>query len=181
MNLKDLADLVNISRNLSAIVALCVGGFWSYLLFIRRRQKFPRANFAHSLVSKRLTNEKSLLHLCVSISNAGEVLVSLEAGEVLVQQILPITPELSLYISKGGDPVKEGKTEIEWCLICERLSKWKKGQLEIEPGETHSINYDFIIDASVECVEVCSRYVNPVRRKRNLVWELVTIHELNRS
>lgn len=179
VNLSILKDVTEIFQFLFTILAIVIGGSWSYLLFIRRRQIYPRANLKHSIIHRKITNQKNLLHLCVSISNDGEVLISLEKGEVWIHQIIPVTPQLITYIEKGGDPVREGKTEIQWPLLCLRSSKWKKNDFEIEPGETDSIEYDFVIDERIKCVEVYSQYWNTKKGKKDLLWHLTTLHDLN--
>ncbi len=179
ISLDQLVNLITIIQRTLTTLAIIIGGFWSYLLFIRKRQKYPRANLSHTSISKQLTKEKILLHVSIQIFNPGEVLLSLRKGEVWIQQILPPTPELLTYIEQGNDPVMERETEIKWHLLCERSSTWKKNRLEIEPGETHSLNYDFIIDSRITCIEIHSRYWNIMKAKRDFVWSLVTIHDLD--
>lgn len=75
----DLATLKDIAAILQAsvtVLAIFVGGFWSYLLLVRKRQIYPRSNLSHTVTWIPLTDRKALVHVCVSIFNAGEVLLS---------------------------------------------------------------------------------------------------------
>ena len=171
---KDIADIVAAGFTVLAII---VGGGWGYVLFVRKRQKYPRANTKHEITHLQIADGKLLLHVDVTISNVGDVLISLVSGIIRIQQILSPSPELMDAIKERGDPVKEGSREIEWPLIVERPSAWASGEFEIEPGESEQIPYDFIINADVQTVEVYSYYKNTEKPKREIGWNLTTIHK----
>lgn len=175
-----LKEIAEIAQALATAAAILVGGIWTYLLFVKRRQRYPRAEIKHIVTHKQIGNDKLLLHVCVVISNTGDVLVSLENGETRIQQLLPPSGELLNDINKGVKLHKEGETEISWPEIASIPKNWKRGTFEIEPGERDEIHYDFILNADVQCVEVYSYFRNFVKRGRNIGWNVTTIYDISK-
>ncbi len=159
--------------------ALVVGGVWSYWLFVQNRQRYPRAGIVHRITHRHIGNDKLLLHVGVTVSNLGNVLLSLIALETRVQQVLPLPDDVLEAIDKGQDPVPEGKTEVAWPLIASHKSKLQKGECEVEPGESQDIHHDFILPGDVEVVEVYTYVMNEQKRRRELAWELTTLYDLS--
>ena len=181
MDLAALKDFIGALGALLTIVAIIVGGIWSYLLFIRTRQHYPRANLIHHIVHKSITKDKTLLHVAATISNAGDILLQLASGETRVQQVTPSPPDILKVIRQDQDPVARGQTEIEWPLIGHRQAQWSKGQFEIEPGESDTFACDFIVDADVESVSVYSYFKNEEKRERELGWSVTTHYDLKKE
>ena len=150
------------------------------MLFVKKRQKFPRANITHKISHIPISNNKVPLRVTAMIYNKGDVLISLHSGTTRVQQVLPLSQDMINDINKDKDLVPKGMTEIEWPLIGkDRDSNWKKGEFEIEPGEKDQIPYDFIIDADIETVVVYSHFRNvKKKRSRNIGWDLTTVYDL---
>ena len=174
----DWATIITLAKDFLTGVAIILGGIWTYILFIRTRQKFPRANIIHDIKHLSLPNDKTLLHIDIRLSNVGDVLLSLASGEVRVQQVLPLPDELANIIEKGEDPVKDEEREIEWPLIGERSCSWKKDDFEVEPGESDNLLFDFIIEKEVKVVEVYSYFQNIKKRPTDIGWNLTTVYDL---
>ena len=177
MDISRLKEITDIVQSLATVLAFIAGGFWSYRLFVQRRQKYPRAEISHNVTNVRLTHDKILLNVIVNISNTGDVLLSLDSAETRIQQILPLPQEMQSAID-GHDPVKTDQTEFLWPLIGLRQSKWKKGELEFEPHESGQLRYDFILDSEVQTIKVYSFIRNITRRNREIGWALATTHDL---
>lgn len=178
MQLTELKDFANIVQAFFTSLAILIGGVWSYMLFVRKRQKYPRASIKHRIVCKPITNNKLLLHVAITIKSTGEVLLSLVSGEIHVQQVLPPTTDLLGLIDQGLDPVEEGRCEVSWPMVCSREFSWTKGEIEIEPGESDEFCYDFIIDASIKTIEVYSYFKNAKKRKSDIGWGLTTVYDI---
>jgi hypothetical protein len=171
MDSKTIKEIVDIAEPLATIIAILVGGFWSYMLFVRNRQKYPRAKISHQIAHKKISDEKVLLHVSTKISNIGNVLLSIISGRTWVQQVIPSQ-------EKVLDSIPRGETEINWPSIGDKITKWEEGKFEIEPGEDDQICYDFVIDADVQTVKVYSHFENVKKRGRDLGWSWTTIYDL---
>lgn len=159
-------------------LAVVIAGIWTYILFLSKRQKYPRAITTHKIVRRSLGSRKYLLRVTVAIRNGGDVLLNLVSGEVRVHQILPIAPELEDLLGKGEDLIEKGRTHVDWPLLDSRGREWETGKFEIEPGETDEEHFDFILDNAIQTVEVYSYFKNEKKRDREIGWNLTTIHDI---
>lgn len=149
------------------------------MLFVRTRQRYPRAKIEHYITHRIISSSNVLVHVGVNISNTGDVLLSLISAQTRIQQVLPVKAEIMDAISEGRDPVPKGQREIEWPLIgSSRRSTWEPGKWEIEPGESETIYYDFIIESGIEALEVYSYFGNASKPKREIGWNLTTLYDI---
>ncbi|MCD4674576.1 MAG: hypothetical protein K8S18_01080 [Desulfobacula sp.] len=178
MDLTIIKNLIDIIESIVTIIAILAGGIWSYRLFIKKRLKYPRANISNQVFHRCLSEDKVLLHVVTTISNTGDVLISIISGITWIQQMTPLHTNVIDSIKIGINPVLQGKTEIDWPLLEEQKFEWKKGKFEIEPGENDQIHYDFILDSYVETVKIYSFYKNVMKHGRELGWSVTTIYDL---
>lgn len=168
---KDTADALQSSVTFLAVLA---GAVW----FLRRRQRFPRANVSHQVVHWKIEN-KVILHTVVRVQNVGEVVLHLTSVSIRAQQLAP-TPEGPLSaIRSGADPVKAAETEILWPSISERKCDWSKAPHEVEPGETEEIHFDLLMPEHIQAVEVYTYIKNHVKRRRDIGWGTNTLCKIN--
>ena len=188
MNIQEVKDCARIIQSLLSIIAIFCGGVWSYILFVRKREVSPRANISHKITYKSLTDDKSLLHLTVMISNIGDVLISLKDGVIRLHKVSPVIPELLEYIERGEVPLIGNSNEGNWPLIGQipDLDNYRESPVNyndrIEPGENHELYYDFIIDSNTKLIKIYSHFTNiKVQQKRHyreIGWGLSTFHDL---
>lgn len=162
------------------IVAILVGGFWTYLLFVKKRQKYPAANTSHCVSNRPIIDGKVLLRVVTNISNDGNVLLSLESGLIRVQQVRPVSEELAESLN-GEKYFEEAQTEISWPLLEERPFSFKKKEREIEPGETDEFCFDFILAEEVETILIYTYYKNKKRKRREIGWNMSSFYNLSQG
>ncbi len=173
---KDFSESV---KNFVTAGGIVLGGLWTWLLFIKKREKFPRANLTHTLTHRPLANGDRLLHLAVNVSNIGESLLSLVSSKAWVQQVLPPPEDFIAVLKKAGDPVKPGETEYLWPSLGGRETDWHDAPIEIEPGESDQIRYDFVVDAEAETVQIYTYFKNAKKKEREIGWHLTSIYDLS--
>jgi hypothetical protein len=156
-------DAFETLKNVSEIIALIVGGFWTYQIFILKRGKHPRAKLEQQIMCWPLVNGKRAIRVIITIQNSGEILLKLSEGFTWIQQIEPLQAEFEGAIKCGNNFLKEGETEIQWPLIGE-CNYSKKGKMEIEPGEDDQIICDFVIDSSIKRVLIYSHIENETKK-----------------
>jgi hypothetical protein len=172
---KDFADIVH---SFFTVVGIVVGGVWTYMLFIKKRQRYPRAKATHTITHKPLGHHRVLLHVTTCISNPGEVLLRLVSGFTRVQQLLPPPPEFVAAMNKGEDPVRQTDTEYLWPLVGERTWNWEKAPHELEPGENEEVHCDFVIADTLRTLEIYTYVKNDAKPNREIGWNLTTIYDL---
>jgi hypothetical protein len=180
LNWDNISKLIQSAEAILTMVAIIIGGFWTYSLFIRHRQKFPRAKIVHEVTDHKLPNNKVLLHSKIIIQNIGEVLISLVSGEVRILQMLPLPNAIAHEVELGIDPVISGRTEIDWPQLCSKGFDFHSDDIcEIEPGETEEIICDFIIDNDISSIQMYSFFYNVQKTKKKIGWGLTTIHHIS--
>jgi hypothetical protein len=156
----------------ATVLALVVGGVWTWMLFVRRRQRYPRADLRQSLAHWRLPDGRILLRISLVVENRGEILLSLAEGFVRVQRMLPWSEE-DLVALETSDPRTR---EVAWHLVEERPLQFARREFEIEPGEKEQLDVDFLVDPEVERVVVYSYLRNRVKRRRDIGWSVTSVY-----
>ena len=159
-----VTDLYGTVESIVTVLAILVGGIWTYQLFVKRRVRDAKLELTHSLLAKRLDDGKILLHLTLKIQNVGEVLVHIRKLEAWIQQVTPVTAEATREIEEHDPMSLTGALEIQWPLIGERETTWGPGQFEIEPGESDDESIDFVVDGPLEVVRAYTRIPNEKKR-----------------
>lgn len=178
-DLTQYTQVTQIIEGLLTAAAIILGGIWSYMLFVRTRQKYPRANLKHRITHRPIGNKKQLLVLEIIIENTGDVLLSFASAVARIQQVLP-TPASVGGSLRAADPVPEKEKEFPWPLLVSRESNWRKGEFEIEPGESDQVTYDFFLGDKLETVRVYVYFENEKKRKREkrIGWGITTLYDL---
>ena len=169
-------DFTQIVQSWITIAAFIIGAIWTYLIFIRTRQKFPRAIIKHNIhhIELKDTN-KICLHIEVKVTNVGNVLITLEEGYIRVQHLLPLDKEYQKTLSEKSDLKSQdyldklninqrGLSQIQWHLLDSYRLKWENAP-EIEPQESDIFEFDFILDNDVECARIYSHFKNIVKSR----------------
>lgn len=180
MRLSVLKDYVDVAQNCIATVAILIGGFWTWMLFVKNRLPYPRANIKHQISHKTISKNKVLLRVVIQITNSGDTLLSPESGFIRIQQVAPWPKELLEAIKKGNASAIYQDTELDWPLIEERKLDFVKKKQEIEPGEVDELCCDFIID-KVETVLVYSFVKNRIKRKKGVGWNTTSCYDFKTS
>jgi hypothetical protein len=187
MQLKDVSELVEAVLTSAAIVAAAI---WTYMLFVKKRQKYPRIKVEHEETHWAVSPDEYLLRVAVRILNIGEVLVPVESVSVRIQQIRPWRNDALGSIVEARRELTLGTSQLGWPVLDERKCEWRRGVQEIEPGEKDEFIYDFIVDKGVEAVSVYSyvknayKKLHPIRRWRieeEIGWNTTTVHELDQK
>jgi hypothetical protein len=166
---KDYADPV---QSTLTSIAIVIGGLWTLSQFFSGRFSKPKLTVSHS-IEHWPAEEQVILHVVVRVVNVGSVLVRPEQLQVRVQQLLPLTEDVTERLRLGEDPVGPTETEVLWPLLCERYYAWKV-PTEIEPGESDDYFFDFVIAAEVSAVQVYSHLPNPV--KKGVGWNTTSVY-----
>lgn len=104
-------DAAQGAQALFTSIAIIVGAWWSWSLFIRRRERYPRAKVTHQAVYWPIAANHVLLRVVVDIANNSTVLLSPGEGKILIQQVRPLIAELHSAIVRGDDPVSSDAAE----------------------------------------------------------------------
>lgn len=182
---KDLTTIIQaIFTSIQAIlisIGIVVGGFWTYLMFVRERLGFPKVNIDLNIEDIDHPPNKRIVHVEIQLKNIGRVILKSDYSELRIRKVVPIPEEISSLVEKGDDPVAEGRTEIEWPLIVKQREWQKDKDFEIEPGETDFLHADYVINSEIKVVEFYFYLANAKKKKKkqNIGWTQTKIHKFN--
>jgi hypothetical protein len=159
-------DAFEALKDLFEVVAIIVGGIWTYQIFILRRGKYPRAKLEQKVLCWPVAAGKIAVRVTVTIHNTGEVLLKLASGFTWLQQVKPLLPDFEEILKTRRDPVKDDETEVQWPLLGERYY-FRCSKMEIEPGESDDVNSDFVIDSPAETLLIYSHIENETKSAVN--------------
>jgi len=149
---KAFADITKPIVDISTILALSVGGIWTYFLFVRKRANYPQANVSLKVSHVRLTDHMRLLRVGVQLENKGNVTLAPSRMLVWVQQVLP-WPAAELGQAPNADLVADQESEIDWPLLYEKeLAAPGLRYMRLEPNESDDRQFDVLLADNVDTV-----------------------------
>lgn len=169
---------LGLGQSAVTIIAIIAGGIWTYLLFIKKRLRFPRANVENEISHIDLNSNLILLHVKIKVTNIGDVLLSFKEMEIRVQQILPIHNDISGSININNKVETREADEIPWPMLDGKIRQYELKSYEIEPGESDESHFDFIIVKNIKVVAVYSYFQNIIKKGRDLGWGCTSIYKL---
>jgi hypothetical protein len=146
------------------IIAVIIGGLWTYNLFIKGRKEYPHANLEQKISHVTLSEGVNLLRIGIDVNNTGDIRMKIGRWTIRVQQILPVRcPKQGVC---AGNEVNEALRVTErqsdrfsWPLIAERDSSFEH-PVDIEPGEKQALEFEFVIPSEVKVARVYSHFGN---------------------
>ena len=135
------------------------------------------------------------IHIAITVANPGKTLLVLGTGTIRIQQINPLdsngTSALANAIANGNANliVSKGEQKVIWPMAANEYSL--KLDIQIEPGESDTSYYEFVIPVEIKTIKVHSafseretgwfwriyrRIVNPDRE--SLLWIKNTIYDV---
>lgn len=180
-------------ESIFTIAALVVGGVWTYQLFVRQRQRYPRAVLEQRVFHRDLPDGRRMLHVAATLRNVGSVLISVDRMRTTVERVAPLAPDLLGQLLASHNPQDEsGRCEIQWYRIGYRRREFEAGSIEIEPGEEDQFRFDFCLKPAVEVVKITSHIENATKRRRRegllrrgaertIGWEVATYFDTARG
>ena len=179
-NMEDFKNLTSGLQSIVTIIAFVIGGGWALWTFVLRRQRYPHIATKHTISHWKLDKGNLLLHVAVQLSNVGQVMFSPVYGVVRVQKILPLEDNMQQALAQGYDLVEKDEREVSWPRIApERECIWQPGTIEIEPGESFDVHFDFVIlTDEVRTIEVYSHFRNSTK-KGSMGWSRTAIYDVS--
>jgi hypothetical protein len=160
-----LKQVVDILQGIATIVAIIVGGIWTYNLFVKEREEYPHAELTHKISNVPLPTNKILLRIAVEVANSGKTQLKIKNALVRVQQILPLSACSSQNecaqseLTTAASSVAQKQDRFSWPLIAERADNLDAPN-EIEPGEKQEFDFEFALSSDVREVRVYFYFKN---------------------
>src|SRR5579871_2667088 len=92
LGLMTFKEKVETTQAIVTIVAVFIGGLWTYNAFVKERQEYPHANIEQKISHAELSERLILLTVDIQLSNTGTTQIRVARSVVRVQQVLPLLP-----------------------------------------------------------------------------------------
>lgn len=149
MSFKDKVDVVS---SIVGTLAILVGAWWTWLLFVRQRQGHMKAVVAHATDAHVLDGNNRRIRVDIKVKNVGSVALRPAKVRTSIQQVMPLAPELAAKLA-AGQPILE-EEEIPWPVLAVHDRSLADEDLVIEPGEEEHLYCDFVIPGKVALAEL---------------------------
>lgn len=169
-----------IVSDVATTVAVVIAGIWTYLLFVKNRERYPRATIEQVAAPLKLDDRSVLIRVQIRVSNIGKVLLPIEDLECRLQQIVPVVGAVKARAQARESLVIGPDSDVDWPMLSEARWNYEKYQSEIEPGEAEVFCCDFFVDQSVRCVRIYSHLVNQFKATA-VGWACATDLELSQG
>lgn len=176
-------DLVDIFSSVVTILAIGIGGIWTYSLFIKERADFPHANIEQKISHVAFAKGVNLMRVAVEITNTGKSKLKLNKADVRVQRVLPfkgcsdeVKPCVADQINQSLKLVEQPVERFTWPLHA-RIDRLF--DVEIEPGEKAVVDYEFALPDELQVVRVYSHLRNDAAPNPtlNTGWQLAEFYD----
>jgi hypothetical protein len=168
----------DILENAAKVIALMVGGFWTYQLYVKQRTRYPRVQIAHSIKVVPLSGKFALLTVAVSVKNIGTVLVSIDEAFARLYDVTTdgVNPAADADEKASKSIRSNDGLRFKFPPIKELKKEWGKGQFELEPQEQDQVVFDFVIPVSVKAVRIYTYFNNEFKRGKKIGWSDSSVH-----
>jgi len=149
--------VVELLQSIATIIALIVGGWWTYDAFVRERDNLPHALLEQKLEHWTLDGSKNLIRVELSLSNVGKKELVVSHIDLEIEQISSPRPACTEAAERCPDneiqkefknPIRD-QNGIDWTPISVRHDT---RQHILEPKEKEIIDYEFVLSPNVSLV-----------------------------
>jgi len=174
---------------IATIIALVVGGAWTYKLTSQYRETVPKLTIVQKASSWRLRDGSTLLRIDSILTNAGKVKIEGVTGKMIVWRLLPETDKQAKDFETGNYlfSCKDERGNLyPNCVPAQGLNLPPESKAEfdmkypqegLEPGESQPYWFYFRSSGDVSTVEVYTVVTKP--KKSNGDWIFDSTFDLN--
>src|SRR5437762_8865733 len=98
--LKNSKDAIATLESIAKIGALVIGGWWTWLTFVRKRIRYPTANVQH-FVTHWADAGRIFVHVTLRVINTGNVLIPIGECLTWIEQLTPLPELLQSRLAEG--------------------------------------------------------------------------------
>lgn len=171
-----VAEIVQVIQAIATIVAIIVGGAWTYRLFVLQRLAYPHLKIEHSVTDLPLPENQMRLVVDIIHTNPGTVKITPQSGFLKIYRLKDLPTEAPDQLN---EPQAQGWEDNDgtWEILDNHPWKWDaRTPLIIEPGESNQLHYELTLDADVGPLEIYSYFRNPTITDRDLGWRYTSIY-----
>lgn len=150
------------------------------MLFVRNRLNRPCGTVAHLVTTKQLSGHGMLVHVGVEVKNGSAVLMRLTSGECRVVPILSLDDDTIAALDTARRPQRDAdcEAEVQWPRMHSYEFDWSDCPREVEPRETDTFHFDFVVNSDLTWFETYSYIQNVTKDRHDIGWSTTTFHQV---
>ena len=163
------------------VIAILVGGWWTWTTFLQHRHDVPWARVENLVVYRDVTSDHKWIRVEATVSNQGRVALKLAKAFVRLSLIKPVPETIGEKLYKGESAIDEKWGIVKWDVLDEREIL---EDIMIEPSEQHTYRFDFFVPCFVETVYVYSFFPNDEKSEKvgyEFGWSAGTVIDVKTS
>ena len=147
------------AQALATIAAIVVGGILAWRNAHLFRSREPHVTISHQISHRYVGSEYVHLAVTTTLHNSSRVNVEFRDGAFTLQQIAPVSNEdiERLYAQVFVDGEQE---YLQWATLENTQRSWAEDEFVVEPGETETEIYEFIVSRDVDTVVITTYFYN---------------------
>ena len=174
-------NIASIIQSFVTVIAILAGGYYAQARLHVFRTFRPHLTIDQEVTHRRLSLDHTHVGVTTTLHNTSQVHVGLREAFSVVVGLSQITPEEVSYLYSTRT-AGSGPARFQWPEIERQEPRWDEGELVVEPGETHSELFEFIIDSlAYESVLVYTYFRNPQAKDGGGTakgWAAATIYDI---
>ena len=171
---------INVIQAIVTILAIILGGSWAYFKLQVFRDFEPYLTIDQEVSHRRISGQYVHIAVTITLHNSSKVKVEVREAFFRLQHVAPLPDEdiERLYAQVFVDHEEDS---IQWPTYDEAPRAWGKGELIIEPGESHRETYEFIVSREIQSIIVYAYFHNSEYREHSYNaqgWSATTVHDI---
>lgn len=179
-NSEELQRWASIAQSTITSLAIVIGGIFALFKLQAFRDFEPHLTITHKVSHRPIGDNYIHIDVTAELRNSSKVQVEIHEGLFSMQRISPTT-DIETEVLYRETFVEREKRNIQWPVLYEFNAAWEKGELTVEPGESHHETTEFIVLAEIESVIIYTYFSNPqfpLSAAKPKGWSASTIYDI---
>ena len=173
-------DVSAVLQSFITALAIAAGGYFALFKLQVFRNLQPHLTISHEITHRFIGDGYVHISVTALLHNRSKVKVDLLEGFFRLQQVAPTTDEEIEQLYEQVFEGKGGDEHVQWAVLDTHTLFRKKGELVVEPGESHPETYEFIVSRGVESVLIYTFFRNPTYPGAGAAkgWQATTVYDM---
>ena len=144
---------------LATTMAVVAGGIFALRNAQIFRAKSPHVTVSHNVSHRPVGNSYMHIFVTVILHNSSRVHIEFLDGFATIRQIRPVSDEDVEYLYRQVF-VDQVFDNLQWPPLDTTRLRWPRDGLLVEPGETETEIFDFVVQRDVQSVAITTYFYN---------------------
>lgn len=147
------------AQSLATVAAIVVGGVFAWRNLHLFRSREPHVTISHQISHRYIGAKYVHIAVTATLHNNSRVNVEFRDGAFTLQRVAPVSDKEveGLYAQVFVD---EKQTYLQWATLDNARRAWEEDELVVEPGESETETYEFIVSRDVKSVVITTHFYN---------------------